>query len=73
MTAVQEEVSTFARMVDKLRLMNEAELKLAYIRLFKDDLAKQWEAIASKATFGDTTDEEIVATIQERRYPHEPS
>jgi hypothetical protein len=71
MTAVQEEVSTFARMVDKLRLMNEAELKLAYIRLFKEDLAKQWETITSEATFGDSTDEDIVTAIQEARYPKE--
>ncbi len=48
--------------------MNEAELKLAYIRLFKDDLAKQWETITSEATIGDATDDDIVAAIQENRY-----
>jgi hypothetical protein len=70
MVAVQEEISTFARMVDKLRLMNDAELKLAYIRLFKDDLAKQWEEITSKATFSEASDSDIVAAIQEGRYPN---
>ena len=70
MTAVQEEVSVFAKMVDKLRIMNDAELKLAYLRLFKEDLARQWEEITSDATFGAATDEDILKAIQEVRYHH---
>ena len=68
MITSQETVSTFALMVDKLRMMDEAELKLAYIKLFKNELAKEWEAITSQANFEDVTDKEIVAAIQKKRY-----
>lgn len=68
MLTTQENVSTFARMVDKLRTMDEAELKLAYLRLFKNDLAKEWESITSEMDFSMISDEEIVAAIQKTRY-----
>jgi len=68
MLTTQENVSTFARMVDKLRTVDKAELKLAYIRLFKNDLAKEWESITSEMDFSKISDEEIVAAIQKTRY-----
>ena len=68
MIGTQENVSTFARIVDKLRTMDEAELKLAYLRLFKSDLAKEWENITSEMDFSNVSDEEIVAAIQKTRY-----
>ena len=68
MLTTQENVSTFARMVDKLRTVDEAELKLAYILLFKNDLAKEWESITSEMDFSKISDEEIVAAIQKTRY-----
>lgn len=67
MVAEEKNVSTFALIVDKLRLMNEAELKLAYIKLFRAELEKEWEEITKDADFGDVTDEEIVAAIQNNR------
>ena len=69
MTTTQENVSTFARIVDKMRTMDEAELKLLYIQLFKDDLIKEGNEITSKMNFGNATDEDIVNAIQKRRYP----
>ena len=68
MLITQENVSTFARMVDKLRTVDKAELKLAYLRLFKNDLAKEWESITSEMDFSKISDEEIVAAIQKTRY-----
>jgi hypothetical protein len=73
MIAVPEETSIFAKIVDKLRLMDEAELKLAYMRLFKEDLAKKWEDVSSKANFNDATEEEIIKVIQEARYSNDRS
>ncbi len=63
-----EAVSTFALMVDKLRTMDEAQLKLAYIKLFSDEINKEWESITSRANFGDISDEEIISRMEKRRY-----
>ncbi len=72
-TTTEEQVSTFARIVDKLRLMDEAELKHAYLRLFQDEIEKEWMDITKDMDFGDTTDEDIVKAIQENRLKrHEP-
>jgi hypothetical protein len=68
MTIQGEKVSTFALIVDKLRKLDEAELKLAYIRFFKEDLVKEWEEITSRLNFGDITDEEIVERMERMRY-----
>jgi hypothetical protein len=68
MTTTQQPVSTFAMIVDKLRTMDEAQLKLEYIRLLERDLTKEWENITSEASFGDASDEDIVAAIQKKRY-----
>jgi hypothetical protein len=73
MIAIPEETSTFGKMVDKLRLMDEAELKPAYIRLFKEDLANKWQDVSSEANFNDTTEEEIIKVIQEARYSNDHS
>ncbi len=69
METTQESVSTFARIVDRMRTMDEAELKLLYIQLFKDELIKEGNEIASQMNFGDATDEDIVKAIQKKRYP----
>lgn len=63
-----ENVSTFALIVDKLRTMDEAELKLAWLRLFKNELSKEWEKITTQIDFSNVSDEEIVAAIQSNRY-----
>jgi hypothetical protein len=69
MTTTQEPVSTFALMVDKLRMMDEAELKLAYIKLFKNELAAEWKELIDEMNFGDSTDEDINKTFYSQRYP----
>ncbi len=48
--------------------MDEAELKLAYMKLFNKEIEEEWARITSDTNFGDTTDEEIVAAIQRKRY-----
>ena len=68
METINQQPSTFARIVDKLRFMDEAELKLAYMKLFKKEIEEEWARITSDADFGDTTDDEIVAAIQRKRY-----
>jgi len=70
MTA-QEPVSTFARIVDKLRVMDEDELEHAYLKLFQQGLEDEWEEITGELNFGDATDEDIVTAIQKNRYKHE--
>lgn len=67
MITEEKSVSTFALIVDKLRMMDEAELKLAYVKLFKNELAKEWEEITKESDFGDVTDEEIVMAVQKNR------
>lgn len=69
MTTTQETVSTFARIVDKMRTMDEAELKLLYIQVFKDELINEWKEATAEMNFKDVTDEDIVKAIQNKRYP----
>ncbi len=71
MTATEEQVSTFAKIVDKLRDKSEEDLKLLYLKFFRDDLIKKWENLTSEMNFGDTTDEDMVKAIQKKRYPAE--
>ena len=70
MIATQEKVSTFAQIVDKMRTMNEAELKLLYLQVCKDELIKEGEEITSQMNFENVTDDEIVKAIQKKRYPN---
>ncbi len=70
MTTTQEPVSTFALMVDKLRLMNEAELKLAYINLFENDLTQKWENLIEELDFKNISDDDIEKAINQQRYQH---
>ena len=63
-----EQVSTFAKIVDKLRVMNDDELNNAYLKLFKEDLEEEWDVITKDLTFGDATDDDIVSAIQKNRY-----
>lgn len=63
-----EQVSTFAKIVDKLRGMNDAELNNAYLKLFKEDLEEEWDILTKELTFGDATDEDILFSIQKSRY-----
>ena len=67
MIAEEKSVSTFALIVDKLRMMDEAELKLAYIKLFEKELTQEWKELVSEMNFGDLTDEKISQKVYESR------
>jgi|GEM_PF-3490069 len=64
MISPHDNVAAFERLVDKLRNRNDAEWKLAYLTLFKNDFAKEWENITSEMDFKNVSDEEMVAAIQ---------
>lgn len=64
----KQEPSLFAVIVDKLRYMDEAELKLAYIKLFRKELEEEWKNITSEADFSNVTDKEIYEALQKERY-----
>jgi len=68
MELAQEPVSAFAQMVDKLRTKSDAELKLLYMQFFKDDFINEWEKVAGEADFSHVTDDEIIKTIEDKRY-----
>lgn len=64
----KQEPSVFALIVDKLRYMDEAELKLAYVKLFRKELEEEWKNITSEADFSKVTDKDIWDAIQKERY-----
>ncbi|HRO46183.1 hypothetical protein [Agriterribacter sp.] len=66
--AARQEPSVFALIVDKLRYMDEVELKLAYIKLFRKELEEEWKSVTAEADFSTVTDKEIVAAIQREHY-----
>jgi hypothetical protein len=66
--ASRQEPSVFALIVDKLRYMDEAELKLAYVKLFRKELEEEWKDITKEADFSKVTDKEIQDAIQKERY-----
>jgi len=68
---VQQQASTFALIIDKLRLMEEGELKNAYVKLFQEDLEKEWENITKDLDFGNAGDEDIIRAVQKKRYKPE--
>lgn len=68
MITATEQISTFAQIVDKLRDKSEDDLKLLYIKFFRDEIVKNWENLTSEMNFGDATDEDIVESMQKKRY-----
>lgn len=64
----KQEPSVFALIVDKLRYMDEAELKLAYLKLFRKELEEEWKNITGEADFSKVTDKEISGAIQDERF-----
>lgn len=64
----KQQPSVFALIVDKLRYMDEAELKLAYVKLFRKELEEEWKNITSEADFSKVTDKDIQDAIQKERY-----
>ncbi len=71
MVSHQENVSTFALLVDKLREMGEPELKLLYLKIFKLELTKDWENLTKECNFDKISDDDIVTAIQKQRYFNE--
>jgi hypothetical protein len=69
MTIQGEKVSTFALIVDKLRKLDEAELKLAYIRLFKEDILTEWKALTENMDLMEVSEDEITEAFFKQRYP----
>ncbi len=68
MITATEQISTFAQIVDKLRNKSEDDLKSLYIKFFRDEIVKNWENLTSEMNFGDATDEDIVESMQKKRY-----
>lgn len=62
------EPSTFAKIVDELRTKTEAELKLLYVKFFAEDIKNEWKAVTNVAAFENTSEEDIVKAIQQKRY-----
>ena len=67
-TTQEQPISTFAKMVDKLRTKSEDELKMLYIKLFSNELIEEWNNITSDNDFNNTNEEVIIKAIQKNRY-----
>jgi len=67
-TNLIQQPSAFAQMVDKLRDKSEAEIKLLYLRFFKNDLKNEWKEITKGSNLKKTSEEEIIKAIQKNRY-----
>ncbi len=60
---------TLNLIVEKLRDMDEAALKLEYIRILKNELAGEWNQITVQSDLSGVSDEDIVKAVQKNRYP----
>ncbi|MCO5238654.1 MAG: hypothetical protein M9904_01240 [Chitinophagaceae bacterium] len=60
--------SVFALIVDKLRYMDEADLKLVYVKLFGKELEEEWKNITGEADFSTVTDKDIRDALQKEHY-----
>ena len=60
--------STFALLVDKLRDKSEEELKLIYISLFSKEISDEWSSITENSNFTNVSEEDIVEVIMKNRY-----
>jgi hypothetical protein len=69
MVTTTEQVSIFAQIVDGLRGKSEEELRLLYIKFFRDDLVKKWEDLTSEMSFGEVTEEDVIKAMQKKNTP----
>ena len=67
-TFSKERVSDFAQIVDKMRMMSEEEIKLLYIQIFKDEIAKDMKNLLEGTKLMEVSDEEIDNAFTEIRY-----
>jgi hypothetical protein len=65
---IEPQPSLFAQMVDKLRNKSEAELKMLYLRFFQNEIQDEWKEITKDANFKKTTEDDIIRSIQKKRY-----
>jgi hypothetical protein len=65
---IEPQPSLFAQMVDKLRNKSEAELKMLYLHFFKNEIQNEWKMITRDANFKKITEEDIIKSIQKKRY-----
>ncbi|MDP4264508.1 MAG: hypothetical protein Q8941_18405 [Bacteroidota bacterium] len=63
-----QQPSVFAQMVDKLRNKSEAELKILYLRFFKNDLKNEWKEITKDSNLKKASEDDIIKAIQKNRY-----
>ena len=68
MKFIEQQPSVFAQMVDKLRNKSEAELKMLYLRFFKNDLKSEWKTIVKDSNLKKASEEDIIKAIQKNRY-----
>lgn len=59
---------TLESIVEKLKGKSEEELKLLYIRLFADDIAKEIEEITSNSRLSKIKDAELDEAFMKNRY-----
>ena len=67
-TAQQPSLSTFAKIVDKLRNKSQEELRMLYIKFFSNELIDEWKNITQGADFKNANEAEIIKAIQKNRY-----
>ncbi len=60
--------STFAQMVDKLRNRSEEELKLLYMKKISTELADEWSFTTENSNFKNISEDDIVKAIITKRY-----
>ena len=70
-TTQESSVSTFAKMVDKLRNKSEEELKMLYNKFFSNELIDEWKNITHNADFNGSNDDEITKSVQKNRYKNQ--
>jgi len=67
-TNLIQQPSAFAQMVDTLRNKSEAEIKVLYLRFFKNDLKNEWKEITKGSNLKKASEEDIIKAIQKNRY-----
>jgi hypothetical protein len=68
MEAVETLSPVMESIVEKLKGKSEEELKLLYIRLFADEIEKEWEEVTSGTPINSVSDEDIVEAVMKGRY-----
>ena len=63
---IGQQPSTFAQIIDTLRNKSEAELKMLYLRFFKNDLKNEWKNITKNSSFRKVSEDDIIKAIQKR-------